>query len=299
MKLLFFDEYKLGVLKGDRVVDVSGAAPRPQGLPDPTLAAEGIIEAVIDGFAGYRPKFAEIVARESGVPISQVKVRPPLPRPRNPFCAFANYRDRADSTTPPTPLDYFHKSASSIIGQDETVELPDIPDAIVFQPEPELAYLIGRRGKNVAEADALSYVFGYMNFVDVSARGMPNRRTPFLGKALDTWAPMGPVITTRDEVPDPQKVQMRLWLNGELKQDYNTNAMAHSVATQIAWLSQYVTLMPGDVVSCGVFHVGLTPINDGDAVEVEGQGLERLRFKVKSHGPVKTAHWRPPGTRDA
>jgi hypothetical protein len=102
---------------------------------------------------------------------------------------------------------------------------------------------------------------------------------------------------TKDEIPDPQQVQVRLYLNGELKQDYNTRDMVQSIEEQVVWLSQLVTLQPGDVVSCGTHHVGLPPINDGDVVELEGEGLERLRFTVKSDGPRKTAYWAPGGVR--
>ena len=108
---------------------------------------------------------------------------------------------------------------------------------------------------------------------------------------------MGPIIVTRDEVPDPQNVQVKLWLNGELRQDYNTGSMTQPVAAQIGWLSQCIMLQPGDVVSCGTHHVGLSPINEGDRVEVEGQGLGRLHFSVKSYGPRKDAFWGPPGVR--
>lgn len=300
MKLLFYNDFRLGVLKGDRVVDVTSVVPQSDSLASGGLVAEGVMEGVIESFGALKARFEEIAAKEGGVPLTEVRVRPPFPRPRNTLCAFANYQDRDEPTTSPTsPLDFFHKSASSIIGSGDTVELPDIPEASVFQPEPELAYTIGKRASRVSEADALDYVFGYLNFVDISCRGVPHRRTPFLGKALDTWAPMGPIIATRDEVPDPQSLRVRLWLNGELRQDYSTSAMTHSVAAQIAWLSQYVTLMPGDVISCGTHHVGLSPINDRDVVEVEGDGLGRLRFSVKSSGPRKTAHWRPPGTRDS
>ena len=103
---------------------------------------------------------------------------------------------------------------------------------------------------------------------------------------------------TKDEAPDPQNLQVRLWLNGELKQNYNTSEMTHSVAAQIAWLTQYITLMPGDVVACGTHHMGLSPINDGDKVEVEVEGLERLSLSVRSFGERKTAEWRPTGTRN-
>ena len=135
------------------------------------------------------------------------------------------------------------------------------------------------------------FVFSYDN------RAIPNRRTTFMQKGMDTYAPIGPVIVTKDEVPDPQNLKVRLWLNGDLKQDYNTGEMTHSVAAQIAWLTQYITLMPGDVLACGTHHMGLSPINDGDQVDVEVAGMERLSFSVRSFGERKTAEWRPPGTR--
>src|SRR5581483_9317172 len=161
MKLLLFDDYRPGVLKGDRVVDISRALPQVdrQGLP-PVLCAEGLMETLIDRFGELRPKIEQIVASEGGVPISSVRIRPPLPRPSNALCAFSNYQDRPMATA--SPLDFFHKSATSIVGDGDTVELPDIPEAEVFHPEPELAYVIGRAAKKVREADALNYVFGYL-----------------------------------------------------------------------------------------------------------------------------------------
>jgi 2-keto-4-pentenoate hydratase/2-oxohepta-3-ene-1,7-dioic acid hydratase in catechol pathway len=299
MKLLLFNDWNLGVLKGDRVVDVTRAVPNASQWPKTPLGGEAIMEHVIENFDTVRSQIESIANQEGGVPMADVKIRPPLPRPPDALCAFSNYQDR-DTTEPRPPvynLDFFHKSASSLVGQDALVELPDLPEALVFQPEPEFAYVIGRTGKNIPESQALDHVFGYMNFVDVSARNIPNRRTTFLHKSLDTWAPMGPVITTKDEIPDPQNVQVKLWLNGEQRQDYNTSAMTQPVAAQIGWLSQCIRIAPGNVVSCGTHHVGLSPINEGDRVEVEGQGLERLRFSVKSYGPRKDEFWGPPGVR--
>ena len=214
------------------------------------------------------------------------------------ICAFSNYSDgvaRAAGTpkAPVYSLDFFQKSSSAVIGQDDLVELPDLPDALVFQRQPEFAFVIGKEARNVSEAQALDYVFGYMNFSDISARGMPNRRTQFISKGQHSWAPMGPVIVTKDEIPNPQDVRVRLWLNGEQKQDYKTSLMVYSVAEQIAWLSQLVTLKPGTVLSTGTHHLGLSPINEGDVVEIEGDGLERLRFRIKSYGPRKTETWIP------
>jgi len=296
VKLLFYNDFQLGALKNDRVVDLSAAAPRKEALSLGALGAEAVIEAVITDFAALKPRFEEILTEEEGVPRTTVRIRPPLPRPNNVLCAFSNYQDRDQPNL--SPIDFFHKGSGAIIGDGDTVVLPDIEGVSVFQPEPEFAYVIGRAAHNVAEADALNYVFGYTNFFDVSARGIQGRHTLFLSKEQDTWAPMGPAITTRDEIPDPQNVQMQFWHNGELKQDYNTSAMNNSVAQQIAWLSKHLTLQPGDVISCGVHHRGLTPINDGDRIEMEGKGMGRLHLTVKSLGPRREANWRPPGVHD-
>jgi len=301
MKLMLFDDWKLGVLKGDEVVDVTRAVPGADRVPKTALGGELIMETLIESFESLRPQIESIANQEGGVPMSGVKIRPPLPRPPDALCAFSNYQDR-ETNEPPPPvynLDFFHKSASSIIGDGDQVELPDIPEALVFQPEPEFAYIIGRRGRNIPESQALDYVFGYMNFIDISARNIPNRRTTFLHKSQYTWAPMGPVIVTKDEIPDPQKVQVRLWLNGEQRQDYSTGAMTQPVARQINWLSQCIEIAPGNLVACGTHHVGLSPINEGDRVEVEGEGLERLHISVKSYGPAKNEFWGPPGVRRA
>ena len=295
MKLLFFDDYKFGVVKGTNVVDVTAAVPNADVVPP-----QDQMERVIAGFASFKPKFEAIVEKEAGVPMSGVRLRAPLPRPHNSMCAFANYSDRVPTPDKPGPaIDFFYKGSSGPIGVGDTVEIPDLGEgATAYQPEPELAYVIGKDAKNVKEADAMDHVFGFVNFVDVSARGpgVQQRRTTFLHKGLEGWSPMGPVITTADEIADPHDLRVRLWLNEELQQDYSTSAMTHKIPEQIAWLSQYITLRPGDVISTGVHHKGLCNINDGDQVEVEIDGLERLAFSVKSYGPPKHERWRPPGT---
>jgi 2-keto-4-pentenoate hydratase/2-oxohepta-3-ene-1,7-dioic acid hydratase in catechol pathway len=139
----------------------------------------------------------------------------------------------------------------------------------------------------------MDYVLGYIPFVDISARGMV-RRTQFLGKGLDTWAPCGPWITTKDEVPDPHTLQVKSWVNGTLRQDYNTKDMAQKIPQLIAWASRYVPLNPGDVIATGTFHVGLGPLNDGDVYEIEIEKLGRAKFYTKAYGPRKEEKWAPP-----
>ena len=135
-----------------------------------------------------------------------------------------------------------------MIGDGDTMVLPDVP-AIIFEGEAEVALVIGKRTSNVRAADAMSYIFGYMNFIDGSARGLPPTGNTFYQmKSRDTFAPMGPYIVTADEIPDPHKLQIRLWVNGTLKQNFNTSDMAHKIPRCIEWVTSMHTLEPGDIL---------------------------------------------------
>lgn len=291
MKIIFFDESRLGVLLDGRVIDVDDALGIAQNLHQQLK-----IEYLIENFAQLAPNLKALEESGQSKPLEDVRIGAPITRPRSALCCFTNYQDRVDEFIQP-PMDFFYKGATAMLGCKGTVELPDIEGVTVFQPEPELGVVIGKKGKHISEQDAMDHVFGYVNFIDVSARGIPQRRTTFLPKGLETWAPLGPVIVTKNDVPDPHALDVRLWINGELKQNYNTGMMVNRINVQIAWLSRFVTLHPGDVIACGTHHQGLSPINDGDHVEMEVAGLERLAVNVRSHGPVKTAHWRPPLVR--
>jgi len=128
----------------------------------------------------------------------------------------------------------------------------------------------------------MDYVFGYLNFIDGSARGLPpSGNTFYQMKSRDTFAPMGPYIVTADEVLDPHKLQVKLWVNGELKQNFNTDDMAHKIPRCIEWVTSIHALGPGDVLASGTNHRGLSGFQDGDLVELETQGLGRLAFHVR------------------
>ena len=144
----------------------------------------------------------------------------------------------------------------------------------------------------------MDHVFGYVPFFDISARGM-TRRTTFLSKGQDTFGPCGPWITTRNEVPDPHSLNVRSWVNGQLRQEYNTRHMAHRIPEQIAWLTRFVELRPGDVVATGTHHMGLGPINDGDVLDIEIETLGKARFLVKGQGPRKDVEFMPGVTQVA
>ncbi|OLC13778.1 MAG: fumarylacetoacetate hydrolase [Candidatus Rokubacteria bacterium 13_1_40CM_69_27] len=282
MKLLFFDDFKLGVLKADAVIDVSETV---RSIPH--TGPHDLISGLIERFADYKGRLEEAVNRGKGVPVSQVRIRPPLPKPYNIVAMAVNYME--DGTrSEPVPLNAFHKSPNSVIGHDDTMVLPDVP-ATIFEGEAELALVIGKRASFVSAAQAMNYVFGYLNFIDGSARGLQpagakipaGGNTFYQMKSRDTFAPLGPYLVTADEVPDPHKIQVRLWVNGVLKQNYNTSDMAHKIPRCIEWVTSIHTLEPGDVIATGTNHRGLSAFQNGDVIELETDGLGRLRLNVR------------------
>jgi 2-keto-4-pentenoate hydratase/2-oxohepta-3-ene-1,7-dioic acid hydratase in catechol pathway len=270
MKLLFFDDFRLGVVNGDCVVDVSDVV-----KDVPHRHPQDLIVGVIEHFSELRGAL-ESAAQHGGTSLEQVRIRPPLPRPSNIVCMAVNYME--DGTrAEPAPINAFQKTVGSIIGQGETMVLPDMP-ATIFEGEAELAVVIGRRATHVAAADAMNYVFGYMNFIDGSARGVP---AFYQMKARETFAPIGPYIVTADEIADPQSLQVRLSNNGRLYQNFNTSDMAHKIPRCIEWVTSIHTLEPGDILATGTNHRGLNPFMDGDAIELECEGLGVLRVNVR------------------
>src|SRR5215216_2917523 len=274
MKILFFDDFKLGVLKGDNtVVDVSAVV---QDIPH--IGPGDLISGLIERFASYRSKLEQAAAQGQGVPVSSVRVRPPLPKPYNIVCMAVNYME--DGTRKePAPINAFHKSPSAIIGHGDTMVLPDAP-ATIFEGEAELAAIIGKRASNVSAANAMDYIFGYTNFIDGSARGLPAGGF-FHMKSRDTFAPIGPYIVTADEIKDPQKLQIVLTNNGTVMQKFNSDDMAHKIPRCIEWVTAIHTLEPGDIVATGTNHRGLNPFMDGDKIELTTEGLGTLHIKVK------------------
>jgi 2-keto-4-pentenoate hydratase/2-oxohepta-3-ene-1,7-dioic acid hydratase in catechol pathway len=275
MKLLYFDDFKLGVLKNDAVVDVSAAV-----KDIPHIGPGDLMNGLIEHWGSYQPRLEAAAARGAEVPVSSVRIRPPVPGPRTIDCMAVNYMEDGTRNTP-APINAFHKSPSAIIGHGDTMVLPDVP-ATVFEGEAEIAVVIGKKCSHVSEAEAMSYIFGYMNFIDGSARGLPPPGNVFFQmKSRDTFAPIGPYLVTADEIKDPLKLQIRLWNNGVLMQNFNTDDMGHKIGKCIAWLSTIHTLLPGDIVATGTNHRGLNPFMDGDTIELETEGLGRLKFGVK------------------
>ena len=272
MKLAFFDDFRLGIVTGDAIRDVSALVH--------DIAHTGphdLISGLIARFAEYRPRLA--AASGATVPLASVRLRPPLPKPGNIVCMAVNYME--DGTrTEPAAINAFHKAATAVIGPGDTMVLPDVA-ASIFEGEAEMAVVIGKRAKHVPAAEAMGHIFGYMNFIDGSARGMvPANNSFFQMKSRDTFAPIGPWIVTADEIADPLNLRVRLWNNGVIKQDFSTSDMAHKIARCIEWASAIHTLEPGDILATGTNHRGLAAFQDGDKVELETEGLGRLTINV-------------------
>jgi 2-keto-4-pentenoate hydratase/2-oxohepta-3-ene-1,7-dioic acid hydratase in catechol pathway len=272
MKLAFFNDFRLGVVKGDQIVDVSAAVAEV-----PRTGPGDLLSGVIARWDVYQGK-VEAAAAGAGVALGSVTLRPPVPKPGNIVCMAVNYME--NGTLPKKPqINAFHKAATAVIGPGDTMVLPDEP-ATIFEGEAELALVISKRAQNVSAANAMDYVFGYMNFIDGSARGLASAGF-FAMKSRATFCPIGPYLVTKDEIANPQNLPVKLWVNGTCKQDFNTDDMAHNIARCIEWVSSVHTLEPGDILATGTNHRGLSSFMDGDVVEIETQGLGRLRFNVR------------------
>ncbi|MEC9307999.1 MAG: fumarylacetoacetate hydrolase family protein [Chloroflexota bacterium] len=274
MKLAFFDDYKLGLVVEDTIVDVSEVV-----SSIPHLTPGDLLNGLVADFENYKSRL-ETAQELKGKPIADVTLRAPHPKPNNIVAMAVNYME--DGTrAEPAPINAFHKSSNAVIGNNETIVIPDVP-ATIFEHEAELALVIGKRASNVKQEDAYDYIFGYLNFIDVSARGLlPPGNTFYQMKSRDTFAPMGPWIVTADEIQNPQALPIKLWVNGELKQNFNSDDMAHKIPRIIEWVTSIHTLEPGDIVATGTNHGGLSALMDGDQIDMEIDGLGSLHLYVQ------------------
>jgi 2-keto-4-pentenoate hydratase/2-oxohepta-3-ene-1,7-dioic acid hydratase in catechol pathway len=215
-----------------------------------------------------------------------------VPWPGKIICIGLNYRRHAIEaklTLTETPL-IFAKFGNTLVASGQPVYLPST--AQQYDYEAELGVVIGRRAVRVSEEEALDFVWGYCNCNDLTARELQARTSQYvLGKTLDGFLPVGPELVSADEVGDPQKLTIRTWVNGELRQDSNTSDMVFGVAAIVSYISQYIPLEVGDFIATGTpsgVILGMNPqvwLKAGDTVDVEVEGLGRLT------SPLKAADW--------
>jgi 2-keto-4-pentenoate hydratase/2-oxohepta-3-ene-1,7-dioic acid hydratase in catechol pathway len=276
-------QYRIGALVSEgEILDLTPL------VSNTSLTATGILKC-LDLDSGFLDRAREDVERglSETLRLVDVDICSPVPRPGKIICIGLNYRDHAEESgmaIPAAPV-IFSKYSSCAIGPGETILIP--PGSTQTDYEAELAFIVGRRAKNVKREDALSYVFGYANLNDVSARDFQFADAQWQrGKSCDTFAPIGPFIATADAIPDPQDLRIRFRLNGETMQDSSTGRMIFGVAELIEYLSRHNTLEPGDVVATGtppgVGFARKPPVylKDGDIAEVEIEGLGVLSNPV-------------------
>lgn len=224
--------------------------------------------------------------REAGAILERERAHllAPVPRPGKIICIGLNYRDHAAESNMPIPESpvIFSKFATCVVGPGAPVLLPRASQQVDY--EAELAVIIGRRARQVSRERAYDYVLGYTNFNDVSARDFQFADKQWVrGKSCDTFAPMGEYIATKDEVPDPHRLSIKLHLNGQTMQDSTTDQLIFGVPELIEFLSDSITLEPGDVIATGtppgVGFARKPPVflQEGDVMEVEIEGLGVLR----------------------
>ncbi len=268
------------ILPDGRRVDASAFC----GDYDETFFATGGLDLL-------RP-WVETGAAAAPTVMDDVRLGPPIARPSKIVCVGLNFRDHAAESkqAPPAEPVLFFKSTTSLVGPDDDVVIPK--DGSKLDWEVELAIVIGKRASYIAEADALDHIAGYALHNDYSERGFQLEHTGqwVKGKSADTFAPLGPFLATPDEIADVGNLRLRLAVNGEVRQDGSTADMLFGVPFLVSYISRFMTLLPGDVISTGTpagVGLGMDPpqyLKPGDIVELSIDGLGSSRQRVRAYG---------------
>lgn len=269
----------IGAVDGDRVLALKALDPSaPASIRDVLAAGPALLSRLEQTLRDVK----------DGVPLARVKLEAPIPDAQKYLAIGMNYQDHADEaaragiTVPPHQL-WFNKQVSCITGPFDPIVKPRVSDKMDY--EAEMGVVIGKRCRYVSVEDAPSVVGGYFVANDVTARDWQFRSPTFtLGKSFDTHGPIGPWITTANDIADPHALQMKLWVNGELRQSASTGGMIYSIWEQIHELSQVMTLEPGDLIATGTCaNVGIALgkfLQPGDVVKVEIESLGHIENTV-------------------
>jgi 2-keto-4-pentenoate hydratase/2-oxohepta-3-ene-1,7-dioic acid hydratase in catechol pathway len=286
MKLAAIKPNELAIVKSETLISIGELLPKGSTMID-----------LITAYDGIKGKLAALAAGGTGVGLDAKLLKPPVENPSKIWAAAGNYkrgtaglddargRGTAAKTSPEELLEnIFLKPPSAIAGPEDNILIPKNAESIF--PELELCVVIGKKARHVSKARAFDVVFGYTIMLDVTARGYGLSKnlsgTRNVRKGFETFAPIGPWITTKDEIADPHNLWMKLWINGELKQSAKTDAMINDIATQISFLSEVTTLLPGDLLTTGnpdspEFQEKLKP---GDVLKSEIEGIGAMNLGV-------------------
>lgn len=280
MKLATFcygQKRQIGAIVGEQVVVASGRI----------AAAEDMLGFLSSGAAGLAEMRELIASGRSRLPLADVRLLAPVPRPGKFLGLGLNYADHIDETgreKPEYPT-FFSKLSSCVIGPDAAILCPGISDKVDY--EGELAFVIGRRCKHVGVADAPAVIAGYTICNDVTVRDWQHRTPTWtLGKSFDTHGPLGPWLVTADEISDPHQLVLKAWVDDELRQHASTADMLFNCYEMVAYLSQVMTLEPGDVITTGTpagVGVKMQPrgyLKPGQTVRIEITGIGSLSNPV-------------------
>ncbi len=292
MKFMTFAQngiMKIGLLMPEGILDLAVAKAGEGIAGDFPKTLLELIEAGDESLLMVQ-KLAKIKKRQYTVPESEAKLLAPIPRPRkNVFCIGKNYVDHVNEMSgdlPKHPV-VFSKPPTTVIGPEMEIDShPGVTEQLDY--EGELAVVIGKKAKSVKKERAFDYVFGYTIVNDVTARDKQRTHGQWLlGKSFDTFCPMGPVLVHKSELKNPQNLQIRTRVNGEVRQSSNTSLMIFDIPTLIATITAGTTLEPGDIIATGTpsgVGKGFTPprfLKPGDVVEVEIEGIGVLCNRVR------------------
>ena len=272
MKITRFDNGQIGLVNGDRIVDVSDLLGGDVQAWPPVA-----MNRLIADFERLRPAL-QAAAQRPGVPLASVTLRTPVPAASKVIAYPINYHDHGiemGRETRATNLGFFLKPPSSLCGAGDDIVLPALVGRRIDH-ECELAIVIGSCCRDVKREDWASVVFGYSCLMDIVVRGKEER---VARKAYDSFCPVGPWIVTADELGDPNALQGRLWVNDELRQDANTRDLVLDIPGMIEVASHIMTLEPGDIIACGT-PAGVGPIKGGDVVRIEFERIGGMTMKV-------------------
>jgi 2-keto-4-pentenoate hydratase/2-oxohepta-3-ene-1,7-dioic acid hydratase in catechol pathway len=273
VKFVKFDSKRLGLVVDDGIVDISHLAPVNLDIWPPVAEI-----SLIASFRDLRPQLEEAVATRTPLPLSSVHLEAPISWPNKLLAFPANYQDHIQEMASKNRADkngFFLKASSSLSGPHDPIVLPEINGRSTHH-ECELAIVIGQSGRFISRADALGYVFGYTCLIDVTVRGQEER---VMRKSFDTFCPLGPWIVTADEVPDPDRLDLQLTVNDNVRQSGNTKDLIVDVRDMIVLASSVATLYPGDVIATGT-PAGVGPLLDGDMVSIAIESVGTMTVPV-------------------